>query len=80
MAETTDGFEIARRDLAIRGPGEFMGARQSGDALLRFADLQDTGLIERARAAAERLLAEHPQAAAAQVERWLASRADYLKA
>jgi ATP-dependent DNA helicase RecG len=39
MSETTDGFEIARRDLAIRGPGEFMGARQSGDALLRFADL-----------------------------------------
>ncbi|MCB1982519.1 MAG: ATP-dependent DNA helicase RecG, partial [Rhodoferax sp.] len=40
MAETTDGFEIARRDLEIRGPGEFLGARQSGDALLRFADLQ----------------------------------------
>ncbi len=80
MSETTDGFEIARRDLAIRGPGEFMGARQSGDALLRFADLQDTAMIERARAAAERLLAAHPKAAAAQVERWLASRADYLKA
>jgi ATP-dependent DNA helicase RecG len=80
MSETTDGFEIARRDLAIRGPGEFMGARQSGDALLRFADLQDTAMIDRARTAAERLLAEQPQAAAAQVERWLASRADYLKA
>jgi ATP-dependent DNA helicase RecG len=80
MAETTDGFEIARRDLAIRGPGEFMGARQSGDALLRFADLQDTGAIERARETAVRLLAEHPQAAAAQVERWLASRENYLKA
>jgi ATP-dependent DNA helicase RecG len=80
MVETTDGFEIARRDLAIRGPGEFMGARQSGDALLRFADLQDTALIERARQAAQHLLAAHPQAAAAQVQRWLASRADYLKA
>jgi ATP-dependent DNA helicase RecG len=81
MSETTDGFEIARRDLAIRGPGEFMGARQSGDALLRFADLAlDGPLIEAARASAQRLLAEHPQAAAAQVERWLASRADYLKA
>jgi ATP-dependent DNA helicase RecG len=80
MNETTDGFEIARRDLEIRGPGEFMGARQSGDALLRFADLQDTALIARARDAAERALAAHPQAAAAQVERWLASRADYLKA
>jgi ATP-dependent DNA helicase RecG len=80
MSETTDGFEIARRDLVIRGPGEFMGSRQSGDALLRFADLQDTPMIECARAAAERLLIEQPQAAAAQVERWLASRADYLKA
>jgi ATP-dependent DNA helicase RecG len=80
MAETTDGFEIARRDLAIRGPGEFMGARQSGDALLRFADLQDTAAIERARETAARLLVEHPQAAAAQVERWLASRVEYLKA
>jgi ATP-dependent DNA helicase RecG len=81
MVETTDGFEIARRDLAIRGPGEFMGARQSGDALLRFADLATDGpLIERARALAQRLLHEHPQAAAAHVERWLASRPDYLKA
>jgi ATP-dependent DNA helicase RecG len=80
MSETSDGFEIARRDLAIRGPGEFMGARQSGDALLRFADLQDSAMIERARSAAEALLAAHPQAAAAQVERWLASKADYLKA
>jgi RecG-like helicase len=41
MAETGDGFEIARRDLEIRGPGEFLGARQSGAALLRFADLAD---------------------------------------
>ena len=39
MAETADGFEIARRDLEIRGPGEFLGARQSGAPLLRFADL-----------------------------------------
>jgi ATP-dependent DNA helicase RecG len=81
MSETTDGFEIARRDLEIRGPGEFMGARQSGDALLRFADLQhDAPLIEAARRLAPQLLADAPQAAAAHVERWLASRADYLKA
>ena len=81
MAETTDGFEIARRDLEIRGPGEFMGARQSGDALLRFADLaEDSALLERARAVAPRLLAEHPQAARAHVQRWLASKAEFLKA
>jgi len=81
MADTSDGFEIARRDLEIRGPGEFMGSRQSGDALLRFADLgADSALLDAARRNAPRLLAEHPAAAAAQVQRWLASRVDYLKA
>ncbi|MFT3818577.1 MAG: ATP-dependent DNA helicase RecG [Rubrivivax sp.] len=81
MAETNDGFEIARRDLEIRGPGEFMGARQSGDALLRFADLQtDEPLLRHARAAAPRLLAGHPAAAQAHVERWLAGRLVYLRA
>ena len=81
LAETGDGFEIARRDLAIRGPGEMMGARQSGDALLRFADLAaDEALLVRARALAPRLWAEHPQAAARQVERWLGGREDYLRA
>ncbi|MDP2005837.1 MAG: ATP-dependent DNA helicase RecG, partial [Rubrivivax sp.] len=81
MAETHDGFEIARRDLDIRGPGEFMGARQSGDALLRFADLaEDSVLLQQARAVAPRLLREHPAAAAAHVQRWLASKAEYLKA
>ena len=81
MAETTDGFEIARRDLEIRGPGEFMGARQSGDALLRFADLaEDSALLARARRLAPRLLATHPEAARAQVARWLDSRAEFLKA
>ena len=81
MAETTDGFEIARRDLAIRGPGEFMGARQSGEAMLRFADLQqDQPLLDHAREAAARLWLRDPAAARAHIERWLGSRADYLKA
>jgi ATP-dependent DNA helicase RecG len=81
MADTTDGFEIARRDLDIRGPGEFMGARQSGDALLRFADLATDGpLIDAARAAAQWLLKEQPEAARAQVDRWLASREEFVKA
>ncbi len=81
MAQTGDGFEIARRDLEIRGPGEFMGARQSGDALLRFADLAaDSALLQQARELAPRLLREHPAAAQAHVARWLDSRAEYLKA
>ena len=81
MAGTNDGFEIARLDLEIRGPGEFMGARQSGDALLRFADLaQDAPLLEQAREAAAVLFSRHPAAARAHLERWLATRAEYLKA
>ncbi len=81
MAETHDGFEIARRDLEIRGPGEFMGARQSGDALLRFADLNDDApLLQQARELAPRLLQQHPAAARAHVARWLDSRAEFLKA
>jgi ATP-dependent DNA helicase RecG len=81
MAETNDGFEIARRDLDIRGPGEFMGARQSGAALLRFADLaEDSALLAQARQLAPQLLEHHPRAAEAHVNRWLGSKAEYLKA
>nr|WP_316642234.1 ATP-dependent DNA helicase RecG [uncultured Roseateles sp.] len=81
MAETNDGFEIARRDLEIRGPGEFMGARQSGAQLLRFADLtEDIKLLEHARRLAPRLLDQHPEAAAKHVARWLGSKAEFLKA
>ncbi len=79
--ESSDGFEIARRDLALRGPGEFLGARQSGVPLLRFADLQrDVDLLEQARGVALRMLAGHPAQAAAHVQRWLGARAEYLVA
>jgi ATP-dependent DNA helicase RecG len=81
MAETNDGFEIARRDLEIRGPGEFLGARQSGDAMLRFADLAtDTALLEWARQEAPMLLDRHPHLAEKHVQRWLGTRAEFLKA
>jgi len=81
MAETNDGFEIARRDLEIRGPGEFLGARQSGAPLLRFADLAlDEALVHRARAVATLLLAQHPRIAEQHVARWLGGKAEYLKA
>jgi ATP-dependent DNA helicase RecG len=76
-----DGFEIARRDLDLRGPGEFLGARQSGHALLRYADLQrDADLVELAVAHAVALLRDDPPAARQHVERWLAQRVDYLAA
>ncbi len=81
MAESNDGFEIARRDLEIRGPGEFMGARQSGAALLRFANVvEDAALLAWARALAPLMLDQHPVLAAQHVQRWLGSRSDFLKA
>jgi len=81
MAETSDGFEIARRDLEIRGPGEFLGARQSGAPLLRFADLTtDTLLLDWARELAPVMLREHPDLAQRHIDRWLGTKAEYLKA
>ncbi|WP_374362188.1 ATP-dependent DNA helicase RecG [Pseudoduganella danionis] len=84
MRETTDGFEIARRDLEIRGPGEFLGARQSGQAMLRFADLETDGwLVDQARDVAHDLLhANTPEKAAtveAHLARWLGGREEFLK-
>jgi len=81
MVETNDGFEIARRDLEIRGPGEFLGARQSGAPLLRFADLAtDTPLLDWARELAPVMLDQHPQLAERHVSRWLGGKSEYLKA
>ncbi|BCQ22244.1 ATP-dependent DNA helicase RecG [Caballeronia sp. NK8] len=81
MRETTDGFEIARRDLEIRGPGEFLGARQSGEAMLRFASLENDGwLIEPAREAADQMLKGFPEAVTRHLARWLGAREHYLKA
>jgi ATP-dependent DNA helicase RecG len=80
MRETTDGFEIARRDLHIRGPGEFLGARQSGQAMLRFADLEtDQWLVEKARNVALQLLHDDPATVEAHLARWLGGREDFLK-
>jgi ATP-dependent DNA helicase RecG len=78
--ESNDGFEIARLDLHLRGPGEFVGKRQSGAPLLRFADLEDTQMVEEARNAAEVMLRDYPQAADAHLARWLAGKEELLKA
>ncbi len=81
MAQTNDGFEIARRDLEIRGPGEFLGARQSGAPLLRFADLgTDAALLAWARERAPLMLDRHAELAHRHILRWLGGKADYLKA
>jgi ATP-dependent DNA helicase RecG len=81
MRETHNGFEIARRDLAIRGPGEFLGARQSGAALLRFANLSENDpILAWARRAAPVILDQSPDLARRHVQRWLGEKVDYLKA
>jgi ATP-dependent DNA helicase RecG len=79
--ESNDGFEIARQDLVLRGPGEYLGARQSGAPLLRFADMErDVDLIEAARDAADGLLKAKSPSVAKHLDRWLGSRQFYLKA
>jgi ATP-dependent DNA helicase RecG len=77
---SSDGFELARRDLELRGPGEFLGARQSGEALLRFADLRlDQEVVEHARDAALVLLRDTSVVVERHLARWLGGRAEYLK-
>lgn len=79
MFETTDGFEIARRDLQQRGPGEFLGTRQSGMALLRFADPErDEALVELARNTASQLRKQYPQFQRRHLKRWLRGKEDFL--
>jgi ATP-dependent DNA helicase RecG len=79
--ENTDGFEIARHDLRLRGPGEILGARQSGVPLLRFADLnRDLDLLDAARDCAETLLRDEPDRARAHLARWLGAKHEYLRA
>ena len=81
MVETNDGFEIARRDLEIRGPGEFLGARQSGAPLLRFADLEtDAGWLAWAHELAPKMLDQYAELAHQHIARWLGGKADFLKA
>jgi len=78
--ENTDGFEIARQDLELRGPGEFIGARQSGVPMLRYATLEDTQLVEQARTVAEEMIRHHPDAVQRHIRRWLRGAEEMLKA
>ena len=79
--ENADGFKVAELDLRLRGQGDFLGERQSGDPLLRFADVElDQDLVLQAQAAALRLIEEDPGAARRHVARWLGSRQDLARA
>ena len=78
MRETSDGFEIARRDLEIRGPGEVLGTRQTGEMQFRIADLlRDQDLVPGVQALADRLLAEHPECVAPLIHRWIGQKVQY---
>ncbi len=77
--ESTDGFEISRRDLELRGPGEFLGVKQSGVPMLRYADVEEEGLLDEARQAADRLLLEDPDAARRHLRRWMGEKSEYLR-
>jgi ATP-dependent DNA helicase RecG len=77
--ENTDGFEIAQQDLQLRGPGELLGARQSGVPMLRFADVNaDAALLDTARVIADEMLRDFPDAARAHLQRWMTNREEYL--
>ena len=60
MCETNDGFVLAQRDLEQRGPGDFLGTRQSGYSELRLANLTDLHLIEKARQHAQEIFEADP--------------------
>ena len=80
MYETTDGFEIAQRDLEQRGPGEFLGIKQSGTALTRFIDIdEDVAIVEEARAFAPEFIKNNVEMALKHQKRWVGMGADYLR-
>ena len=78
MRNTTDGFEVAQRDLELRGPGEVLGTRQTGLLKLRVADLvRDHALVPQAADAADMILAQHAQRVAPLVRRWVGDAVHY---
>jgi ATP-dependent DNA helicase RecG len=80
MRATNDGFEVAQKDLELRGPGEVLGTRQTGVMQLRVADLlRDADLLPAVIEISDRLLAEHPERVAPLIRRWSRGAAEYAK-
>jgi ATP-dependent DNA helicase RecG len=78
MRSTNDGFEVSRRDLELRGPGEVLGTRQTGLLQLKVADLsRDADLLPRVQAAAEVMIARHPANIPPLLRRWIGARDRY---
>ena len=81
MRETNDGFVIAEKDLELRGPGELLGTRQTGDMQLQIADLQrDAHLLPQIKQAAELLIKQYPQSVDPLIDRWLGNNQQYAQA
>jgi ATP-dependent DNA helicase RecG len=81
LRDTTDGFEVARRDLELRGPGELLGSRQTGELGFRLADpVRDAPRVPALQALADRWLAQEPAAAAQLVRRWVGDWQRYAEA
>ena len=80
MRATSDGFKIAQKDLELRGPGEVLGTRQTGEMQLRIADVvRDQGLLDEVQQAADRIVVDYPASVTPLIERWLGRRVDYGK-
>jgi ATP-dependent DNA helicase RecG len=80
MRATNDGFEVAQKDLQLRGPGEVLGTRQTGAMQLRVADLlRDADLLPAVIEISDRLLASHPERIAPLIRRWSRGAAEYAK-
>jgi ATP-dependent DNA helicase RecG len=78
MRETSDGFIVAQKDLELRGPGEVLGTRQTGEMQLRIADLlRDQALLPKAQQAAEVMIRDYPQQVEALIARWIGRKVDY---
>jgi ATP-dependent DNA helicase RecG len=80
MRESTDGFKIAQRDLELRGPGEMLGTRQTGDLSFRIADLlRDSALLPQIQKAADIVIRDHTNIIAPLTQRWLSGGEEYGK-
>ena len=78
--ENTDGFAISQADLHLRGPGEYLGTRQSGVPMLKIADLtRDEDLLHHAKSVADALLKEYPEAVDQHLQRWMRHGVDLVK-
>ncbi len=78
LRDTTDGFEIARKDLELRGPGEVLGTRQTGAQKMRVADLvRDCDLLPEVLALGKKMMRNHPERVPVLIRRWMRSAQEY---